>query len=143
MNKPTPEIKDIKSLPICWVAHEDQWIERRHVLSVRSVNEQYPHLVVAENGTASWWKHITFENPNTPIYPANTVLGYIERNLPDFRSNHDVAQLIICHRELCEMQKPFAPDETPSPMLEGFINSCKSKMMYIEAKLLKQVLKLN
>jgi hypothetical protein len=145
MNKPTPEIKDIKSLPICWVAHtpKENWLERRHVLSVGTVNEAAPHLVIAENGVASWWKHITFEDPNTAKYHPASVLGYLEGNLTDFHTNQDVAELIICYREISKIKLAALSDETPSPMLEGFINSWKSKMSYIEAKLLKQVLKLN
>jgi len=140
---PVVTVYTLEAFPICWVQdHEFQsWFQKRLLLTIP--DEEFPYLAYDEESHAtSWWKDVTFTKPKTPSKQIESTLDYLEENLPDYSSNQQVADLSDYYKELERTEAMLFHGEGLPEITQLLIDTLKTKILILEAKLLKQTLKI-
>jgi hypothetical protein len=139
---PTVTINTVLAFPICWVQDHNfqSWYKKRLLLT--QPDDDLPYFVYDEETyDASWYKEISFTDPNTPKQIEST-LDYLEANLADYSSNQQVADLSDYYKELERTEAMLFHGEGLPEITQLLIDTMKTKILILEAKLLKQTLNL-
>ena len=142
---PTVSINTVEAFPICWVRdHEVQlWFQKRLLLT--NPDDEFPYLAFDEESCGtSWWKEISLTDPNTTPTPKQieSTLDYLEANLADYSSNQQVADLSDYYKELERTEALMFHGEGNPEITQLIIDTLKTKILILEAELLKQALKI-